>query len=273
MRSHYRLNRIASSPPRIIVFTRGYPPAYLVGGPARSLFALVEALAADFRFSVITSAFDGPAAEPMRSVKLGQWSTVGHATIWYERSYHISAWRAATLLKETRPQLVYLNSFFDYRFTILPLLITRITSRNTPVLLAPRGELSVGALTLKWQKKRVFIAAFRLLGLHKAVAWHASTSQEKADIERIFGADAMSHVAINLRTDLAVAGRTMSRTPARHGSTSLFPSILLSHSAEEECRNSHQGAAFAERQSSPVHSGPHSRHKVLGRMPRADRWY
>jgi glycosyltransferase involved in cell wall biosynthesis len=199
-----RLSCSVSSPPRITVFTRGYPPAHLLGGPPRSLFALVEALAADFRFSVITSAFDGPAAEPMHSVKPGQWSTAGHATIWYDRRYHISAWRATTLLKETKPQLVYLNSFFDYRFTILPLLISRMTSRKTPVLLAPRGEFSAGALALKWRKKRIFITAFRMLGLHKAVIWHASTSQEKADIERLFGAGAKSHVAINLRADLSV---------------------------------------------------------------------
>jgi glycosyltransferase involved in cell wall biosynthesis len=197
--------RGASPAPRITIFTRGYAPAQFAGGPARSLFALVEALGADFRFSVITSAFDGPAAEPMRSVKPGQWSTAGHATIWYDRKYHIPAWRAATLLRETKPQLVYLNSFFDLRFTILPLLITRMTSRKTPVLLAPRGELLVGALASKWQKKRVFIAAFRRLGLHKTVVWHASTSQEKEDIERVFGTGAMSHIAINLRADIAIA--------------------------------------------------------------------
>ena len=199
-----RLSLTASSPPRITVFTRGYPPAHLMGGPARSVFALVEALAADFRFSVITSAFDDPAAGPMRSVKPSRWSTLGHATIWYEREYRISAWRTATLLKGTKPQLVYLNSFFDYRFSILPLLITRMTSRRTPVVLAPRGELLAAALALKWQKKRVFIAAFRMLGLYKDVIWHASTSQERADIERVFGAGARSHVAIDLRTGLSV---------------------------------------------------------------------
>jgi glycosyltransferase involved in cell wall biosynthesis len=101
--------------------------------------------------------------------------------------------------------MVYLNSFFDYRFTILPLLISRMISRKTYVVLAPRGEFSVGALALKWRKKRVFITAFRMLGLHKTVTWHASTSQEKADIERIFGTGARSHVAINLRTDLSVS--------------------------------------------------------------------
>jgi glycosyltransferase involved in cell wall biosynthesis len=199
-----RLGRAASSPPRITIFTRGYPPAHLVGGVARTLFALVEALAVDFRFSVITSAFDDPAAGPMRSVKPSQWSTFGYATIWYEGRYRISAWRTATLLKKTKPQLVYLNSFFDYRFTILPLFFTRMTSRKTPVILAPRGEFSAGALALKWQKKRVFITAFRMLGLHKVVTWHAVTIQEKADIERVFGSGARIHVAISLRTDLCL---------------------------------------------------------------------
>ena len=201
-----QLSRTAASPPRITVFTRGYPPAHLVGGPARTLFALVETLAADFRFSVITSAFDGPAAGPMRSVKPSQWSTFGHATIWYEREYRISAWRTATLLRKTKPHLVYLNSFFDYRFAILPLFITRMTSRKTPVVLAPRGEFSAGALALKRQKKRVFITAFRMLGLHKVVTWHAVTAQEKANIERVFGSGARIHVAISLRTDLSVGG-------------------------------------------------------------------
>jgi glycosyltransferase involved in cell wall biosynthesis len=201
-----RLGRTASSAPRITIFTRGYPPAYLRGGPARSLFALVEALAADFRFWVITSGFDDPAAGPMGSVEPSQWTIFGHAMIWYERRYRISAWRTVTLLNETKPQLVYLNSFFDYRFSILPLLITQMTRRKTPVVLAPRGEFSVGALALKREKKRAFIMAFRMLGLHKSVTWHASTAQEKADIERVFGSGARSHVAIDLRTDLSTGG-------------------------------------------------------------------
>ena len=218
--------RDASSPPRITVFTRGYPPAHLMGGPPRSLFALVEALAADFRFSVITSAFDDPAAGPMPTVKQGQWSTFGHAMIWYERRYRISAWRTATLLKETEPQLVYLNSFFDYRFTILPLLISRMTSRKTHVVLAPRGEFSVGALALKWRKKRIYITAFRILGLHRAITWHASTGQEKADIERVFGTGARSHVAINLRTDLSV-GREDQYDDRRSGMDPHYCSLVF----------------------------------------------
>jgi glycosyltransferase involved in cell wall biosynthesis len=196
-----RIRHTVPVKPRITVFTRSYPPAYLGGGPARSLHALVEALTAEFRFSVVTSASDS-AAGPMQSVEPSRWGRFGHATIWYESGNRMPARTAAKLLKETQPQLVFLNSVFDYRFAILPLLIVRTMFRRVPVVLAPRGELSAGALALKRQKKRAFIAAFRLLKLHKAVTWRASTSREKADIERVFGSNVESHIAIDLRMGL-----------------------------------------------------------------------
>ncbi len=205
-----------SAPPEITIFTRSYPPAYLAGGPARSLYGLVEALAAEFRFSVVTSALDGPAAGPMESVTPDTWSTFGHAATWYWLSSRRSARKAAALLRDSRPQVVYLNSLFDYRFSILPLLVIRLRSRRTPVILAPRGELSVGALTLKRRKKQFFLTTFRLLRLHKTVTWHASTGQEQVDIERVFGSGVRSHVAIDLRTGIScqAAGDDQIRRPS-----------------------------------------------------------
>ena len=220
----------ASSRSRITIFTRSYPPAYLTGGPARSLFALVEILD-DFRFSVITSAFDDPAARPMDSVDPSRWYAFGHAVVWYELMPRMSARRVVSLLRETSPRLVYLNSLFDYSFGILPLLITRMVLRKTPVMLAPRGELSAGALALKRRKKLLFITAFRLLRLHKSVTWHASTSQEKADIERTFGVGVRSHVAVDLRIGLFRDGqeRDLERRPAddRHDCSIVFFSRIV----------------------------------------------
>ncbi|MGH3217616.1 MAG: glycosyltransferase family 4 protein [Streptosporangiaceae bacterium] len=195
------------------------------------MFALVESLAADFRFSVITSALDDPAAGPMDSVEPSRWSTFGHAATWYELRYRISARRTAALLRETKPQLVYLNSFFDYRFATLPLLITRLKSRRIPVVLAPRGELAAGALISKRKKKRFFIAAFRLLGLHKTVIWHVSTRQEKVEIERVFGASVRSHIAIDLRVGISCGSASQNRDclPPRdpHGCSLVFFSRIV----------------------------------------------
>ena len=137
----------------------------------------------------------------MHSVQRSRWSTFGHATIWYER-HRLPARIVVKALKETEPQLIYLNSLFDYRFAILPLIIARTIFRKVPIVLAPRGELTPGALGLKARKKRIFIALFRLLNLHKTVTWHASTIQEKADIHRTFGPNAVSHIAIDQRMGL-----------------------------------------------------------------------
>ena len=112
----------------------------------------------------------------------------------------------ASLFRESDPEVIYLNSLLDYRFGILPLLVTRTLFRDIPIVLAPCGELSPGALALKRQKKRVFITTFRLLNLHNAVAWHASTDREKADIERVFGLNVKVHVAIDLRAGLSGEG-------------------------------------------------------------------
>jgi glycosyltransferase involved in cell wall biosynthesis len=195
-------DQTASLLPRITVFTRSYPPAYLAGGPARSVHALVESLAAQFKFSVVTSAFDEAATEPMQSIELSRWSTFGEATIWYEDLLRMPARTVVKLLKDAEPEILYLNSLFDYRFAILPLLISRMRFSHLPVILAPRGELSAGALSLKPRKKRAFVAAFRLLKLHRTITWHASTHQDKAEIESVFGSNLKIITALNLRTGL-----------------------------------------------------------------------
>ena len=200
--------------PRITLYTRSYPPAYLRGGPARSLHALVEALCDEFRFCVVTSAWDDPTVGPMPSVASSQWITSGVTSVWYESNRKMPEHIAARLMKDTEPQLIYINSLFDFRFAIVPLLLARTRFRGVPVLLAPRGELSAGALALKRRKKSLFIAAFRLLRLHRAVTWHASTLREERDIERVFGPNNLScRVALDLRTGLSGRSADQSHVP------------------------------------------------------------
>ena len=195
---------MTGAPPKVTVFSYSYPPGYMGGGPTRSVHGLVEALAGDFCFSVVTSALDGPAAtHPMASVTPDQWTTRGQARVWYESRPRMTARTVARLLRDSTPDIIYLNSLFDYRFALLPLAVSRLSARRAVVALAPRGELAAGALALKSAKKRAFLTLFRRLGLHRRVVWHASTSLEKADIEREFGPQVNCFTAIDLRRDLA----------------------------------------------------------------------
>ena len=99
-----------------------------------------------------------------------------------------------------RWSLVYMNSFFDYRYSIAPIYEVNRLGANVrpPVLLAPRGEFFDGALRLKLLKKKLFILLAKRCGAYKQITWHASNELEKNSIQNIMGKKAEIRVAENL---------------------------------------------------------------------------
>ncbi|HMM93617.1 glycosyltransferase [Phycicoccus sp.] len=90
---------------------------------------------------------------------------------------------------------MYLNSFFDPAFALLPQVALALVRRSRPVMVAPRGELSPGALELKSRKKRLVLFVYRTLGLHRRVLWHASAEREATEIRCALG----PHVEVLVR--------------------------------------------------------------------------
>jgi glycosyltransferase involved in cell wall biosynthesis len=83
------------------------------------------------------------------------------------------------------PDTVYLNSFFDPIFTQRILWARRLGRLGTvPVILAPRGEFSSGALQLNQTKKRLYLRLSSFIGLYRGLTWQASSELERADIQR-----------------------------------------------------------------------------------------
>lgn len=78
--------------------------------------------------------------------------------------------------------LIYFNSFFDPQFTIMPLASRLLRSYATPVLLAPRGELSPGAMSLRSAKKQAMLQIAEWIGLHRQVWLHATSELEAEEI-------------------------------------------------------------------------------------------
>ncbi|MCB0331143.1 MAG: glycosyltransferase [Bdellovibrionales bacterium] len=92
-----------------------------------------------------------------------------------------------TLLRSEKYQSLYLNSFFNWKFSIFPLLARKVSYQcRKRTILAPRGELSPGALSIKWLKKRLFITSSRIIDLYRDVIWHASSEEEASEIRRFF---------------------------------------------------------------------------------------
>jgi len=109
---------------------------------------------------------------------------------------------------------MYLNSVFDSVFTLWPLLnynLGRIPRR--PVVLAPRGEFSEGALALKRGKKISFLAAAKILHFYRKVIWQASSDYEKADIVRAMRNDSINiFIAGNCPQRIIIAPHFSSRS-------------------------------------------------------------
>src|SRR5690625_3521622 len=156
----------------ILCFLGHYLPGDKSGGPVRTIANMVHHLSPEFDFAIVTMDRDLGDRRPYKGIKRNTWTTVEGTRVFYASPNYLTAQNVRRIMSQTSYDLIYLNSLFNFRFTNLPL-ISR--PRGKPVLLAPRGELSPGALELKSLKKRTFLLLARLVGLHDNIAWQASS--------------------------------------------------------------------------------------------------
>jgi glycosyltransferase involved in cell wall biosynthesis len=181
---------------RVLAFNRHYLPGFKAGGPIRSLSNMADVLGDEIEFFIGTTDRDLGDTEPYSKTDTNAWVQMGKAKVRYfaRRSISIRAIRA--LIDEVRPDCIYLNSFFDPIFSLRVLVARRVgLVPRIPLLIAPRGEFSVGALALKSLRKLAYLKVTLLSGLTQDVTWHASTAIEAGDISRNVS-DGSSPIAI-----------------------------------------------------------------------------
>ncbi|WPH22439.1 glycosyltransferase [Variovorax paradoxus] len=192
--------------PIVLIFIAHYLPGFKIGGPLRSIVNLVDHLSDEFDFRIFTSDRDLGDQAPYPSIVANRWVEVGCAKVYYASPEMRSLSGMAKFLKQIPYDLLYINSFFSFRNSLLPLFISRLVGRSlVPAVVAPRGEFSQGALALKAWKKRPYTAIAKLSGLLKGLTWQASTEYEAEDIRSV-----MKRAAIN---NIAIARNLSSRLP------------------------------------------------------------
>lgn len=183
--------------PIVLIFVAHYLPGFKIGGPLRSIVNIVDHLADEFDFRIFTSDRDLGDQVPYPGVVVNCWVEVGGAKVYYASPEMRSLNGLAKVLKQVPHDLLYINSFFSFRNSLLPLLISRLVGRSSvPVVIAPRGEFSQGALALKAWKKRPYTAIAKLSGLLRGSTWQASTEYEAEDIRLVMRRAATKNIAI-----------------------------------------------------------------------------
>jgi glycosyltransferase involved in cell wall biosynthesis len=119
-------------------------------------------------------------------VVTNQWTDSEDGPVFYACPRTFGVHGVRRVLKTSTFDAIYLNSFFSPQSSILICRDLRRRRVHLPLLIAPRGEFSPGALSVKGTKKKVFLGIARKLEWYSDVVWHASTDLERDDILRQF---------------------------------------------------------------------------------------
>ena len=182
----------------ILIFLRYYLPGFQSGGPVRSISNMVEHLSGTYNFRIITSDRDYLAHTPYPNSDKG-WKVVGGAQVLYLSPAEQTWVNITRLARNVQADLIYLNSLFDPKFSLPVLAAKYCYSKDLPpVICAPRGETSAGALSLKSLKKSLFLSLLRAARLSKHITFHATAETEKAEIQACLGSVIEPYIAGNI---------------------------------------------------------------------------
>lgn len=179
---------------KILTFIGYYLPGYKSGGPVRTISNLVNLLHTEHEFKIITKNRDQLENKPYQGVKTNEWNKYDKCEIYYSDGEK----KLRETINSTDFDIYYLNSFFDYKFSIKVLLLLKLGRiPRKPVLLAPRGDLSREGLSTKWLKKRLYIIIAKSISLHEGIIWHLSSRYESDQVKKVFRSKLKIKVAID----------------------------------------------------------------------------
>jgi len=168
---------------KLLIITRWYLPAVKSGGTVRSLTALVNGLKDDFAITLLTSDRDLGATKPYENIELDRLTKHNGTPIVYLSQLNITSMEK--YIKNIKPDIIYVNSFFDITTQIMMFLKLK-GKIKTKIILAPRGELATGALSIKATKKKLYLSFYKLFNLSKGITFHATSKEDCTDIKKMF---------------------------------------------------------------------------------------
>lgn len=171
---------------KLTILIDWYLPGTKAGGPVRSIFSLIALLKDDFEIRVITSNCDLGTTTPYPNITANKWLEKEGVHYFYFSKENLTKPNLKQLLLQIKSDVIYINSFWSYWFSIYIVQLKNTGIINSAIVLAPRGMLGKGALTLKPAKKRIYLLASKLKKFYKHIHFHATNAQEVNDIQRVF---------------------------------------------------------------------------------------
>jgi glycosyltransferase involved in cell wall biosynthesis len=172
----------------ILLFADWFEPGYKAGGPIRSCVHFVHQMKHRYTIYVLTTDRDLNDSAPYNNIEADKWVDYDKGVkVFYCSPQQLSWGHVQKQIRNIAPDFIYLNSMYSRYFTIYPLLMQKMHLINSKIILAPRGMLKESAVQFKSGKKKMFLSAFRRMGLHRFIHFHATDRTEEQDVQKYFG--------------------------------------------------------------------------------------
>lgn len=188
---------------KVLVLSHFFFPCFKAGGPVRSLVNLTSLLGEEHKFTVFTSCYDLDKARIENIEFDTKVDSINSTEVVYHSGYF-------SLLNNTFStdfsdySHIYINSYFDFRYSISVLFSLLIKRYKGKVLLAPRGELTFGAMKFGKFKKKLYILMYLRFFRSLNVTFHFTSEQEESEAKIILGEDIKSVLIPNMHEKLTI---------------------------------------------------------------------
>jgi len=208
-----------AAPKTVLTLVPYFEPGFKAGGPITTIRNSVDHLFDKVKFKIVTSDRD-LGDKHSYPIPLNRWIPG------VPDRYYLSGRNGTKLIRimrETNFDVLYINSFFSFKYSILPVIWNKCMNVHLKrTVLAPRGEFSEGALSMKPFKKKIFIALAKWFGIYSDMIWQASSVQEEAEIVKVFGPKALVIVAPDFPSSSKFReGSIFEKMPKQRGSLRL----------------------------------------------------
>jgi glycosyltransferase involved in cell wall biosynthesis len=199
---------------KLLLLTDWYEPGFKAGGPIQSCRNFVSAMHEELEISVLTSDRDLGENNPYPGIQTNQWiQRPPGISVYYADMNELNSKKFSSLIDESKPDFIYVNSMYSYHLSVVPLLFSWRNKISAQIVLAPRGMLQEGAMQFKTVKKKLYIRALNFMGVPRKLRFHATDDQEKKDILHYFPAAKRVDEISNFSAPLPAHLKTINKVP------------------------------------------------------------
>lgn len=171
---------------RVLVWTGVFEPGYKGGGPIKSLVETMEHLRNDVQCLIVTADRDLGDTHPYPQLSGEIVARERHWVFYFNRRAPQHWLKLLRLIRANPVDLLFVNSFWSPLFSVVPIVAFRFgLVKARGVLIAPRGELSPGALSLKARKKHLAIKLWGPFLRTLRPLFQVSTDKEAAEVSAV----------------------------------------------------------------------------------------